>query len=68
METPIEARTMIVVPTMLTSEAVVAAMVEKLEIHYLANRDSKFYFALLADFADAPTAEAPNARVARRRA
>jgi len=59
-ETPIEARTMIVVPTMLTSEAVAVALVEKLEIHYLANRDSQFYFALLTDFADAPTAEAPN--------
>ena len=35
-------------------------MVEKLEIHYLANRDSQFYFALLTDFADAPTAEVPN--------
>jgi cyclic beta-1,2-glucan synthetase len=59
-ETPIEARTMIVVPTMLTSEAVATALVEKLEIHYLANRDSQFYFALLTDFADAPAAEAPN--------
>jgi cyclic beta-1,2-glucan glucanotransferase len=59
-ETPIEARTMIVMPTMLTSEAVADELVEKLEIHYLANQGSQFYFALLTDFSDARAAEAPN--------
>jgi cyclic beta-1,2-glucan synthetase len=52
--------TMIVMPTMLTSEAVADELVEKLEIHYLANQDSQFYFALLTDFADARAGEAPN--------
>ena len=59
-ETPIEARTMIVMPTMLTSEAVADELVEKLEIHYLANQGSQFYFALLTDFADARAGEMPN--------
>ncbi|HEX4951034.1 MAG TPA: glucoamylase family protein [Blastocatellia bacterium] len=59
-ETPMEARTMIVVPTMLTSEKVAAELIEKLEVHYLANQDPQFYFALLTDFADAPTEEMPN--------
>jgi cyclic beta-1,2-glucan synthetase len=58
-EVPVEARTMIVVPTMLTSDAVVAELIEKLEVHYLANQDKQFYFALLTDFADAPTPELP---------
>ncbi len=59
-ETPIEARTMIVMPTILTSEAVADELVEKLEIHYLANQGSQFYFALLTDFADAQAEEMPN--------
>ena len=58
-ETPVEARTMIVVPTLLTSEASAAELIEKLEVHYLANQDPQFYFALLTDFADAPTEEMP---------
>jgi cyclic beta-1,2-glucan synthetase len=56
----VEARTMIVMPTMLTSEAVVHRLIEKLEVHYLANQDPQFYFALLTDFADSPTEKTPN--------
>jgi cellobiose phosphorylase len=48
-----ECRTMVVVPTMLTSPGGVARLVESLEIHYLANRDKQLYFALLTDFQDA---------------
>lgn len=59
-EAPDEACTMIVVPTLLTGEAVVAELIEKLEVHYLANRDPQFYFALLTDFADAAAEEMPN--------
>ncbi len=50
----IESRTMVVVPTLLTSHGSVARQVESLEIHYLANRDKQLYFALLTDFQDAP--------------
>jgi len=50
----LECRTMVVVPTMLTSSAAVARLVESLEIHYLANRDQNLHFALLTDFQDAP--------------
>ncbi|MEP7342549.1 MAG: glucoamylase family protein [Acidobacteriota bacterium] len=53
-EVPVDGRTMIVVPTMLTSLAVTAELVEKLEIHFLANQNKQFFFALLTDFADAP--------------
>ena len=61
-EPPIEARTMIVMPTMLTSEAAAAELVEKLEIHYLANQCAQFHFALLTDFADAESEAMPNDR------
>ena len=48
-----ECRTMVVVPTMLTSLGTVARLAESLEIHYLANRDQNLHFALLTDFQDA---------------
>ncbi len=50
---PPECRTMVVVPTMLTSLGTVARLAESLEIHYLANRDQNLHFALLTDFQDA---------------
>ncbi len=49
-----ECRTMVVVPTMLTSSRAVARLIESVEIHYLANRDRNLHFALLTDFQDAP--------------
>ncbi|MEI7901077.1 MAG: glucoamylase family protein, partial [bacterium] len=48
-----ECRTMVVVPTMLTSVEGVDRLIETLEIHYLANRDQHLHFALLTDFSDA---------------
>ncbi|HEU4919698.1 MAG TPA: glucoamylase family protein [Candidatus Limnocylindrales bacterium] len=48
-------RTLVVVPTLLTSEAVAAEQVNGLEVHYLANREGDVRFALLSDWADAPT-------------
>ncbi len=50
---PSDQRTMVVVPTMLTSPAGVDHLIEILEIHHLANRDPNLYFALLTDFRDA---------------
>ena len=49
-----DCRTMVVVPTMLTSMAGVDHLAETLEIHHLANRDQHLRFALLTDFRDAP--------------
>src|SRR2546423_15417705 len=56
---PAEAQTFVVIPTFLTSEATVDELLEKLEVHYLANRDEHLYFALLGDFIDAPSEEMP---------
>lgn len=54
---PKNARTFVVVPTLLTSESVVLELLEKLEVYNLANQDDNLYFALLSDFSDAPTEE-----------
>jgi cyclic beta-1,2-glucan synthetase len=53
-------RTIIVVPTLLTSEEVIQEQVERLEIHYLANSDGDLRFALLSDWIDAKTETLPN--------
>nr|WP_157278363.1 glucoamylase family protein [Methyloversatilis thermotolerans] len=50
------ARTLVVVPTMITGEAAVESLVEALEVRFLANRDPRLHFGLLTDFADAPVA------------
>ena len=54
---PAEARTMVVVPVIFHDDVTVAALVDKLEIAYLANRDEHLHFALLGDFADAGSEE-----------
>ncbi|HYE64262.1 MAG TPA: glucoamylase family protein [Pyrinomonadaceae bacterium] len=55
--TPEEAQTMVVIPALLTSEAAVQELIEKLEVHYLANQDERLYFALLGDYVDATREE-----------
>ncbi|MHB9006035.1 MAG: GH36-type glycosyl hydrolase domain-containing protein [Limisphaerales bacterium] len=47
-------RTMVAVPTLLTTAGGIDRLLESLEIHYLANRDPNLYFALLTDYRDAP--------------
>ncbi|HRH43694.1 MAG TPA: hypothetical protein PKY82_18835, partial [Pyrinomonadaceae bacterium] len=54
---PENAKTMVVIPTILSSEAVAAELLEKLEIYHLANKDNNIFFGLLGDFADASTEE-----------
>ena len=55
---PENARTFVVIPTLLTSELVAEELLEKLEVYSLANQDENIYFALLSDFSDAPAEEA----------
>ena len=57
---PEDAATFVVVPTIFLNESQVHELVERLEVHYLANQDSYVYFALLGDFPDAQTEETPN--------
>ena len=50
---PPQSRTLVVVPTMLTSAQNVENLVEALEVRFLANRDESLHFGLLTDFRDA---------------
>jgi cellobiose phosphorylase len=50
---PPESRTLVVVPTMLTSPRNIEDLVESLEVRFLANRDDNLHFGLLTDFRDA---------------
>src|ERR1700690_737634 len=56
---PATLRTLVVVPTLLTSAAGVAEQVQRLEVHHLASRDGELYFALLSDWGDAATETSP---------
>ena len=56
---PPESRTMVVVPTLVPDAVAIAHLLETLEIHYLANRDSDLHFALLTDFPDADAETLP---------
>ena len=56
---PQQHRTMVVVPTILTSVKGIHALVEALEVRFLANRDEYLQFALVTDFKDAATETLP---------
>jgi len=56
---PDTARTMVVVPTMLTSLPGVDALVEHMEVLALGNLDPCIHFAILSDFTDTSGAHAP---------
>ncbi len=56
---PQEFSTLVVVPTMLTSPQNIAALMEALEVRFLANRDENLHFGLLTDFRDAPEETQP---------
>ncbi|MGM0767651.1 MAG: GH36-type glycosyl hydrolase domain-containing protein [Pseudomonadota bacterium] len=57
---PAAHRTMVVVPTLLSSQHAVSQLLEALEIRYLGNRDANLYFALLTDFPDAAEQTLPH--------
>jgi cyclic beta-1,2-glucan synthetase len=57
---PADARTMIVVPTIFSSEQAVRDLLARIEVHFLANSDQHFYFALLGDFVDAGSEDQPD--------
>ncbi len=50
---PPASRTLVVVPTLLSSTANVEGLVEALEVRFLANRDGNLHFGLLTDLCDA---------------
>jgi len=56
---PADQKTMVVVPSLLTSQEAAAQLIEDLEVRYLGNRDPNLLFALLTDFSDALTETQP---------
>lgn len=50
---PTDCRTLVVIPTMLSSKSYIEELIEGLEIRFLANQDEHLHFALLTDFVDA---------------
>ena len=57
-----EFRTIVVMPTLLTSSAAIDELIERLEIHYLASPDGDIQFALLSDWTDSATENAVRRR------
>lgn len=50
---PKEAATMVVIPVIWSTKEEISEIAERLELHYLANRDSNLHYAILSDFKDA---------------
>jgi len=57
---PASLRTIIVVPTLLTTQAELTEQIERLEVHYLASQDGDLHFALLSDWTDCETDNSPD--------
>ncbi len=50
---PPEFRTLVIIPSMMTSNEEIEFLAEKLEVYFLANRNENLHFGLLTDFTDA---------------
>src|SRR5262249_31496780 len=57
---PSNLRTVVAMPVLLTSEAQVQELIERLEVHHLASSDGDLYFALLTDWIDSDTETRPD--------
>ncbi len=55
-----EFRTMVAIPAMLSRPDQVEALVDRLEVHHLADPQGEFHFALLTDWRDADESEEPD--------
>jgi cellobiose phosphorylase len=56
---PDTARTLVTIPTMLTSPQNAESLINGLEVRFLANRQDNLYFCLLTDFGDAQVESLP---------
>ncbi|HJQ81679.1 MAG TPA: hypothetical protein VJ828_17075, partial [Lacipirellulaceae bacterium] len=56
-EVAADSKTLVAMPTMLTSITTVGRLLERLEVHYLANLEPGLAFALVTDYADGPAEE-----------
>jgi cyclic beta-1,2-glucan synthetase len=55
---PADLRTLIAVPTMLTTADAIEEQIRLLEVHHLASPDGELHFALVSDWLDAPAQHA----------
>ncbi len=55
---PSHLRTLVAVPTLLTTSEAIEEQIERLEVHYLASPEGDLQFALLSDWIDAATEQA----------
>ena len=55
---PPEEATLVVVPILLANPEVAAKEIEKIEVRFLANRETNLYFGLFSDYLDSPHASA----------
>src|SRR5208337_2724072 len=55
---PSHLRTLVAVPTLLTTQDAIAEQIERLEIHHLASPEGDLHFALLSDWTDAASEHA----------
>ncbi len=56
---PPDLRALIAIPMLLTDESEIEEVVQRLEVHYLANKDPELRFALLSDWPDASSESLP---------
>ena len=56
---PSDFQTLVIVPTLLSSQRNIENLLEALEVRFLANRDNALQFGLLTDFQDAPQETQP---------
>ena len=61
-DVPEDSRTLVVVPTLLTSADAARELVARLEVLALGNLDPRIHFALLGDYGDADACETPEDR------
>ncbi len=56
---PDESRTLVVIPTLVGNPKDVSALCARLEVHYLANKDTNLQFGILSDFRDSDSETEP---------
>ncbi len=60
---PSNARTLVIVPTILENTEDIEKLLHQMEIRYMGNRDEHLHFALLTDFCDAPAESMPEDKI-----
>jgi cyclic beta-1,2-glucan synthetase len=57
---PVELRTLVVIPSLLSSNDEIDELLERIEVHFLSNADGELYFGLLTDWIDSQSEKHPS--------